>query len=430
VTAREQAEAILRAAIAAAEPAALVRRALEAAPELSGTRPVRLVAIGKAAPSMAEPAYELLGDRVRAAVIAAPAGTRSSRPTLFGAHPLPDESSRRAGGAVMDLVRSAGADELVLVLLSGGASAIAALPVDGVSMPDYADCVDRLLRLGADIRSVNAVRRHIDQLKGGRMAVLAAPATVLGIVLSDVVGDPLEVIASGPLTPDESTAGDALDVLRSYGLLDECAPSIRRALERAAAAPDDARPDRALHERVRVRIAGGNDVAVNGAADRAAGFGYRVRRAIEPVTGPAAEAGARLASEARLLQAAGRLPACIVAGGETTVAVAGSGTGGRNQELVLSACVALGGVTGITLGSIATDGVDGPTPAAGAIADAATLGRAAVLGLDAAAALADNDSHGFFERVGGLIFTGPTGTNVNDVQIALITDREPPLPRA
>lgn len=428
VTAREQAEAILRAAIAAAAPGPLVLRALESAAELQQGVPVRLVALGKAAPAMADAAYDMLGDRIVDAVIAAPAGTRSSRPALYGAHPLPDVSSVRAGVAIRESLRSAGAGDLVLVLVSGGASATAVLPLGGITVRDYADCVGRLMRAGADIGALNTVRRHIDGLKGGRMAGLAAPAQVLGIVLSDVVGDPIDVIASGPLSPDPTTPDDALAVLHHYDLLDVCAASIHDVLTRAVRdhALRGPAPDHPLFEKVRVRIAGGNDVAIDGAAESARDLGFEVRRAVAPVIGAASYAGVSMAREARALQADGPLPACIIAGGETTVAVAGPGRGGRNQEIALAACVELAGAPGITIGSIATDGIDGPTDAAGAIADGETLQRAAMLGIDAARALADNDSHGFFSRVGGLIVTGPTGTNVNDVHVALVT--APALP--
>jgi glycerate 2-kinase len=278
--------------------------------------------------------------------------------------------------------------------------------------------VNTLSRAGADIGETNLVRRHLDVLKGGGMAQLAAPARVLGLVLSDVVGDRLDVIASGPLTPDDSAGEDALIVLRRHDALDCCADSIRLALE---AVP---RPDRSEHEdlseRVRVRIIGGNDVAMNGAADRAAELGYTVRRAPAPVTGSAREAGFTLAREAVYLQRTDTPPICIVAGGETTVAVQGQGKGGRNQELVLAACIALNGAAGITVASIGTDGVDGATDAAGAIADETSLQDAAAAGVDARPVLADNDSFHFFQASNGLIMTGPTGTNVNDVQIALI----------
>jgi glycerate 2-kinase len=417
---RAHAEAILRAAITAAEPAALVRRALDSAIELQDDATVRVLAIGKAAPAMVEPVFGLFGERITDSLIVTPAGTHSTRPALFGAHPLPDESSVEAGRAVHDMLAAARSGETVLVLLSGGASATAVQPLGGVTVTEYADCVRRLLHAGAPIGDVNTVRRHLDALKGGGMALLAAPAHVLGLVLSDVVGDPLEIIASGPLSPDPTTADDALRVLRQHGVLDDCAPSIRALLDDAARTRTTREVDEDAFRNVRVRIIGGNDVAVTGAASAADALGYRVRRATEPVTGLAREAGASLATEALALQVKEALPICIVAGGETTVAVQGSGRGGRNQEIVLAACVALDAARGITVGSIGTDGIDGPTDAAGAIADESTLERAAAHGVDPHLALQQNDSYTFFDATGDLIRTGPTGTNVNDVHVALI----------
>jgi glycerate 2-kinase len=418
----EHAESIIQAAIAAADPAPLVERALHGVPELAGDGPVHLLAIGKAAPAMFEPAAALLGSRLARHLIIAPHGTASSREAMFGAHPAPDAGSERAGRAVMELLDGAAAGELVLVLLSGGASSTVAVPLGGIRIEEYAECVEMLMKAGAAVGELNIVRRHIDAIKGGRMAEIAAPAGVLGLVLSDVVGDRLEIIGSGPLTPDDSTCDDAIHVLRRHDVLDHCAPSIRRYLEECAADMREGTADDSLtFENVRVRVIGGNDVALNGAAIRAAELGYAVRRAPAPVTGTAREAGASLAREALHLRRTEELPLCIVAGGETTVAVQGSGRGGRNQELVLAACIALAGTAGVTVASVGTDGVDGSTDAAGAIADEDTLATAAEHGTDASAALDDNDSYGFFDAVGGLVRTGPTGTNVNDVQIALVT---------
>jgi glycerate 2-kinase len=414
---REHAEQILRAAIDAAEPGALVRSALHGAAELNAERPIRLLALGKAAAGMAEPLFEQYGDRIRRHLIVLPHGAAGARPVLHGAHPLPDEASEAAGRKVTALLREAGPDELVVALLSGGGSAVVAAPLSGITIREYAGCIDRLLRAGAAITELNIVRRHIDALKGGRMAVLAAPAAVLGLVLSDVVGDAIEVIASGPFSPDATTPADALRVLRHHGVIDDFF-SIRRALEAGGAVPLPA----VDAERVRVRVVGGNDVAIEGAARRAAELGWTVHRAIDPVTGPARDAGRTLAREALRLQRAGDTPSCIVAGGETTVAVTGHGRGGRNQELVLAACVELEGAAGITVGSIGTDGADGPTSAAGAVGDETSLALAAQAGTDAEMALRDNDSHAFHVHSGGLIVTGPTGTNVVDVQVALIEE--------
>jgi glycerate 2-kinase len=423
---RRHAEAILRAAISAADPRPLIERALHGAPELDAHARISLLAIGKAAPAMAAAAESALGGRIVTRLLVAPRGTPAPDDTIFGAHPLPDADSVAAGRAVLALLDAATADELVLVLISGGASSCCALPLDGIDIADYAGCVDALARAGADIVDLNTVRKHIDALKGGRMARHAAPATVLALVLSDVVGDALDVIASGPLTPDPTTCADALHVLRRHDVLERCPASIRRVLDECAG--ESPAGDDPVFDQVRVRIVGGNGVAVEGAAAEAERLGYRVRRATEPVTGPAREAGAGLAREARRLQRTEELPACIVAGGETTVAVTGQGRGGRNQEIVLNACLDLNGHGGITVGSVGTDGIDGNSPAAGAVADETSLAIARQHGLDMRTIADENDSYSFFLATGGLIETGATGTNVNDVQIALITGQPPVLP--
>jgi glycerate 2-kinase len=432
---REHAESILRDAIPAADPAPLVRRALHGAVELADHGPVRIVAIGKAAPGMAAAAAEVLGDRLMDQLVVTPAGTPAPAGTLFGGHPAPDERSVAAGNAVIRTLHRASAGEMLLLLISGGASSCAAVPLGGITIHEYADCVLRLMRAGADIRELNIVRKHLDALKGGRMALHAAPASVLGLVLSDVVGDSLDVIASGPLTPDPTSCDDALHVLRRHGVLSECAGSIRRHLESqrerdgaadpACESPDAEHPAFAA---VRVRIIGGNDVAVEGAAAEAARLGYAVRRAPDPVTGLAREAGRTLAREALLLQRAGDFPSCIVAGGETTVAASGDGRGGRNQEIVLAACIELDSASGITVASVGTDGVDGNSDAAGAMGDEASLEEAAAQQLDIRRIRERNDSYSFFAATDGVIATGPTGTNVNDVHIALIA-APAPVPR-
>jgi glycerate 2-kinase len=417
---RTHAEAILRAAVLAADPAALVKRALAGATELAGVSRIHVIGIGKAALPMTRTALQELGDRAISSLVVAPRGAAADVPgVMHGGHPLPDQNSVEAGKAVLASLRSCEPDDLLLVLLSGGGSAVVALPLPGISIDEYADCVLQLMRSGADIEELNTVRKHIDDLKGGRMAVHADGATILCLTLSDVIGDAPETIASGPFSPDPTTCADALDVLRRYDLLDSCAASIRQALERGS--PETPAAGDVAFDSVRVRIIGGNDIAVAGAASHAAELGYAVHRAPLPVTGFAREAGVTLARQARMLQKAEPEPLCVVAGGETTVSVTGAGRGGRNQEIVLAACLELDGSPGITVGSIGTDGVDGWTDAAGAIADEETLRAATAAGVDPAAALQDNDSYTFFHRAGGLVITGPTGTNVNDVQIALAT---------
>jgi len=370
----DDALAVLEAAIAAADPAQHVLQAVIAAPELRDAPRLHLLAVGKAATRMTEAALAALRSPPLSMLVVIPDGTAapSNTDVMRGGHPLPDERSFAAGRAIEQQLENAARGDVVLVLLSGGSSALAVLPID-MTVAEYASRVQQMLRGGADIQEVNAMRRRIDRLKGGGMARLAHHTTVVGFVVSDVVGDSLDVIGSGPLTGRDSHA--------------------------------------------RVEIIASNRNAVDGAAAHARLLGYNVCIMPEPLTGEARDAGVRFARAAALLAPR----TCLLAGGETTVTVTGGGVGGRNQEFVLAACIDLNG-RNITVGSVGTDGVDGPTDAAGAIADAATLQTARKLGLDPSACLARNDSHTFFDSVGGLIRTGPSGTNVMDVQVALLPD--------
>lgn len=381
-------ERLLRAAIAAADPAPLVRRAL-ARPDVvkpavfDRAAAVHIVAIGKAAASMAAAASDALGARdvsVRSGLVIVPHGTAAMVPSLqaiFAAHPIPDATSLAAGTRVAGFLAERVADDVVLLLLSGGASALAVQPAAGVSIDDYAGRIRQLMHDGADIRTVNLERRRIDTLKAGGMARLAAPARVIALVLSDVIGDPLDIIASGPLTPDGEPAANA-DII----------------------------------------VIGNNDVARHGAAALAGSLDFDVIMIDQPLTGDARAAGGDLARHCmavqRRLDAASR-PTCLIAGGETTVTVTGNGRGGRNQELVLAAMLRLDGAPGITIGSVGTDGIDGASPAAGAVVDACATSAD-----HANAALRDNDSFSLLSSAGCTVTTGPTGTNVGDVQIALI----------
>lgn len=454
---------ILHAAIAAADPRPAVDRALRAAPELHDARCIHLLAIGKAAGVMASAALAglratgdgALADRVasalavlphqsdhegdgRAGQAATPAGPASSIRILYAAHPYPDTTSARAAAVVEDMLGSTDAGDLVVVLISGGASSLCAAPVVGISIDEYSSVVRMLMRAGADIHELNTVRTHIDRLKGGGMARLIAPAHALGLVMSDVVGNHLDIIGSGPLTPSTTRSDDALRILRDFGLLDRIPTGVRRVLEHARPAvshdttarhstmqPFD--PEETGAARVRTQIILDNHTAMDGAADEARRMDYAVQVRNEPVTGIAHEAGTAIARNALTVAGAmqpGDRPQCIISGGETTVEVRGTGTGGRNLELTLGAAMALEGDSRVTVASIGTDGVDGSSDAAGAVADGATVANGKRAAINAGDALENNDSHTFFATAGGLIRTGPTGTNVMDVQIALI---DPPV---
>ena len=424
---RADALACLRAAIAAVEPERLVRRALASGDELLlGSGPVRVAAIGKAAAAMVRGAAAALGERFAGGVVVMPPGPGQELPSgcraIAGGHPVPDAGSVAGGRAVLELAEGLGSDDLLLCLISGGGSALMTLPPEAVSLADVQATTGALLRAGATIGELNAVRKHLDRLKGGRLARAAAPARVLALVLSDVVGDPLDVIASGPVSPDPTTFAEAVEVLRRRGVRDAVPAVVREHLDRGlrGEAAESPKPADRCFERVVVRIVGNNRMAAEAAVAEAARRGYAARLLTTELIGEAREAGRELATSALAERARGAAgPSCLVAAGETTVTVTGGGSGGRNQELALGAALALAGSEGVLLASAGTDGVDGPTDAAGALADGATLERAAALGLDPEAALGDNDAYPFFRALGDLIVTGPTGTNVMDVQVVL-----------
>ena len=428
---------IFRAALAAADPRRLVSRELR---RLDGGDPFALkrfrrivvAGAGKAAAGMGLAAEELLGERIASGVLALPGGLpfsfRVITPVAAG-HPLPAEGSERAARAVLALLQAADGETLVLFLLSGGASALLAAPAPGITLADKREATERLLRAGAAITELNAVRKHLSAVKGGRLAAAALPAAVLTLALSDVPGDDPGVIGSGPTAGDPSTFADALAVIdRRLGRAGFPRPALAL-LEKGSAggAGETPKPGDPRLARSELRIIGGNASALAAAAGKAAALGWPADVAAAPVQGEAGEAGRRLAGEALRAQAqlapGGRR--CLLSGGETTVTVRGAGRGGRNQELALAFAVAAAGRPGIELLSAGSDGCDGPTDAAGAVVDGATVPRASALGLDAAAFLARNDSHSFFaelDRRGSgrsLLRTGPTGTNVADLQVIL-----------
>ena len=425
-------DSVLRAALDAVEPGNAVRRHLSVRGDhllvgehqylLSEYSRVVVVGAGKASAPMAAAVEDVLEARIRVEGSvtvryghAAP--TRHVHIREAG-HPMPDQAGVDATREIVDLLQRTSASDLVVCVISGGGSALLTLPAEGISLEDLQRTTDSLLRCGATINEINVVRKHLDSVKGGGLARLASPSPVITLVLSDVVGNPLDAIASGPTVADTSTFADAAAVFERYSLWSQLPRSV---VERIRAAREETpKPGDPLFERTQTVVVGSNLLACEAAARAAAEDGFSTLILSTYVEGEAREAGRVLAGVVREVNASGhplKRPCCIVAGGETTVTIRGNGRGGRNQELALSAAFALQGVPSVLLASIGTDGSDGPTDAAGAWVDGSTLERARGLGLDAAGALAANDSYRFFDGLGDLIRTGPTNTNVNDLYL-------------
>jgi hydroxypyruvate reductase len=427
---------VLAAALAAVDPGEAVRRFVavsDGAIVISGMkyavpeiRRVLVVGAGKASAPMAAAVEDVLEGVVPISGSVTvryghSAPTRSIK-IREASHPVPDPAGVEGTREIVELLEGAGKDDLVICVISGGGSALLTLPADGISLEDLRRTTDALLRCGATINEINVVRKHLDSVKGGGLARIAAPARVVSLLLSDVVGNPLDAIASGPTVPDTSTWADAADVLDRYALWEQVPASVAARLREGMAGrlPDTPKPGDPLFERSQTVIVGSNLLACEAAAERAREDGFATLVLTTFVEGEAREAARVLAGILREVDASGHplsRPCCVIAGGETTVTIRGSGQGGRNQELALAAAFPLRGVADVLLASIGTDGNDGPTDAAGAWVSGDTLDRAAALGLDAARALAHNDSYTFFDQLGDLIRTGPTNTNVNDLYL-------------
>ena len=339
-------------------------------------------------------------------------------------HPSPGSGSLAAGRLALDLAHDVQPDRCLLVLLSGGASSMMSLPLDGVTVGDKAETAGRLMRAGADIRALNVVRKHLSRIKGGRLAA-ACRGRVLCLAVSDVVGDDVSVIGSGPTSADASSFADALQTLDRYGVTRAVAFSVRNTLERGARGQlaETPKPGTAILERTTTRLIGSMADAMEGATDEATRRGFSVAHVEHPVTGEARVAGARFMATVAPLIANLPRPSCILSGGETTVHVRGTGRGGRNQELVLAAIRDLERLGVALMASIGTDGVDGPTDAAGARADGTSLRRARRLGLESPEAFLDrNNAYEYFKSLGDLIVTGATSSNVGDLQVVLVTE--------
>jgi glycerate 2-kinase len=415
---RRDALSIFRAALKAADPGEAVARYLKRL-DASRFRHIYVIGAGKAGASMAQAAERVLERRITAGLINVKDGhTAKLRRIELNecGHPVPDERGVAGAERIAAIAELAGKDDLVVCLISGGASALLPAPAPPITLAEKQTATRLLLACGANIHEINAVRKHISRIKGGQLARLASPATVESLLLSDVIGDDLDVIGSGPTAPDASTFAAAAAILVKYGIADRVPKSVRERI--AAGEPETPKPGDRLFRRVRNTVVGSNRLALDAAARRAKELGYRALILSSEIQGETREIARMHAAIARELAHAGRPmrpPACIITGGETTVTLKGDGLGGRNQEFVLAAAIDIAGVPGVVVFSAGTDGSDGPTDAAGAIADGQTLAR----GPDARQYLGANDSYHYFEALGDLVKTGPTNTNVMDVRLIL-----------
>jgi glycerate-2-kinase len=436
---RRDAIDILSTAVEAVDPGESIRRNLMidegeiridgVALDLDRYSNVYVIGGGKAGGSMAEAIEELLGDRVTMGILNVLKGTELDyhleKIRLNGAsHPTPGKDGVRGVEEMLTLMEGAGEEDLFIVLISGGGSSLMTYPTRNISLSEIRSLTERLLRSGATINELNAVRKHLSAIKGGLMAKSAYPATMLSLVLSDVVGDPLDTIASGPTSPDHTTFEDAVGVLKKRGIWDETSPSVRLHLEKGLGGEFEETPKAGdmIFDRVHNIVIGSNLTASRAALGRAEELGYNSLLWSTSVEGEAKDVGMALADIAKEIVAADtpvKRPAALIVGGETTVTVTGNGVGGRNQELALSASIEVSGFD-VVIAALATDGIDGPTDAAGAIVDGSTLKRAETMKMNALQLLVDNDSYTFFNKLGDALFTGPTGTNVNDLTLILV----------
>lgn len=400
---------------------------------LAGFDRILVVGAGKATARMAQAVESLLGARIDAGLVVVKYGHAAPLDRIEqveAAHPVPDQAGAMATQRVLQLLQDADEKTLVICLLSGGASALLVAPMAGVTLQDKQAVTSQLLRAGASIDELNAVRKHLSAVKGGRLAQAAAPAQVLTLLVSDVIGDRLDVIASGPTAADESTYAEAWDVIGRHGLREQVPLRVMACLKRGM---DGEAPETAKQAPTNVRnvIVASNRQALAAAEEEARRLGFATALLSDRMQGEAREVASFLAQTARaeLVRMQPGEQRCLLSGGETVVTVRGAGKGGRNQELALAFALEMEGAAGAALLSAGTDGTDGPTDAAGAVVDGDTAGRARQLGMRPEDYLANNDSYDFFQRLDMAaptqchVLTGPTGTNVMDLQIMLLQKR-------
>lgn len=392
---------------------------------------IHVIGFGKAACPMMK-ATEDSVDNVHEAVVITKYGHcnyysyKSKKINIFeGSHPIPDENGLKGTEEIMNLLKNSFERTLIVCLISGGGSALLVSPYESITLDEKQNLTELLLKAGANIFELNTVRKHISRVKGGRLAEIAYPARMISLILSDVIGNRLDVIASGPTSPDTTTYNYALQVLEKHHVREKSPRSIVEVLEKGKKGiiPETPKEGNKIFERLENVIIGSNKIALMAVQEEAEKQGFAVEVVSSELSGEAKDVGrwlARKALQVKNSQTVKR-PICIISGGETTVTVTGKGVGGRNMELALSFAQEIEGIHGITLLSAGTDGTDGPTDAAGAIVNGQTVIKAKTHGISPEKYLEDNDSYSFFKKIDELFTTGPTGTNVMDIQIIIIT---------
>ncbi len=421
---------ILAAAINAVEPGLAVRRAIRREGDrlilssgsynLDDYKDIRVLALGKAALPMAEAAAEVLGDRLTSTLVITkhlPPNpiSRANFTLQQGDHPVPGEHSLEGGKRLVEFISTLHSEDLLVCLISGGGSALVSAPVEGITLQDQQVLASTLLASGADIEEFNALRRRLDRVKGGGIVRLAKDAAILSLIISDVIGSPLEAIASGPTAPDPTTHQRVLDIIEKYSLRDSLPAPVIAALENA---PETPKPDEAIFKRVQNVLIASSLTAAQAALKQAQAEGFNPYLLCTDLHGEASQVAFELSTflrQAKKMNTPVPAPACIVAAGETTVTLKGNGRGGRNTELALASVSELADFPGVMLVTLASDGEDGPTDAAGAVVTPQTYRRVTELGLLPGDFLERNDSYTLFASLGDLLKPGPTGTNVNDL---------------
>jgi len=396
--------------------------------DLSECQRIYIVGAGKAVSSMARAMEEILGDRINKGVINTKYGYREELDIIRvneAGHPIPDEAGLKGTEDILKLFHNLTSHDIVIYLVSGGGSALMPLPCEGITLGEKQDTTKLLLECGATINEINAIRKHISQVKGGKLARAVYPATLVSLILSDVIGDRLDVIASGPTVPDKSTFKDCQKIVKKYGLKKKIPASVLIHLRDGSKGKleETPKPGDEIFSKTKNFIIGNNLLAINEAMIKSKKMGYNtliLSTSIEGETREVAKVHGAIAREVLNSGNPVERPACIISGGETTVTIHGNGLGGRNQEFALSAAMEIDGWDGITILSGGSDGTDGPTDAAGAIADGNTIRRAKKLKMDPYSYLKNNDSYHFFQKLDDLLLTGPTNTNVMDLRLMII----------